>query len=851
VVQFHSLPVNLVVTQVDLMVLVRAILYMVIVLTLWTPYAQGTLVRREHQLSSSSQADALFEEALLSADAGDIKSARLGLERAMDLWIRAREPGKAAHAAVQLGDRYRNRRQYQAALNLYQLANNVKSISAPVKANVLNAVARIYEELFIDDLAEHYFNQALRQEVGTNDPSSKIVSLTGLADISRRRGSLEKASALIRQALVLSKSTDVSTNAALLYSKGEVCQQRGSNQCAKESFAEALSIYQGNGSVEGQVKMLCALSTLSLLDQRKDEALEQAEQAVDMAEKEGKRAVSLVDQINAAELRWWAWLRRARAQRALGQDIAALNSYKFAIGHFEGAWSGSYKATESTSVAAREQAQAPYREFVDLLLKLGRVNPAFDLADQAKARTLLTFREARRANPTSDNNEQVPAQRELARSIVQLRLQLQSSGLRGEQREKLQKDLKAAEYKMEEGRLEADLAHSQERLVKSRLAYAEDLKLEMRREKTLIEFSLGEDRSFLWLFTRGELFFQILPARKEIENAVRAYINLLSAPPSPLHIERDLTNFRNQSEALFGTLFGSLAARIEPGQKLVIVPDGLLYCLPFETLISDGHYLVETHEVSYLPAASFLMQPEKTRSKVPAQDRMELLAFGDPVFSPTSKRVIPRKARTTPIDVSQNVRAAQRLQFTSLPRTRDEVQYIANLFSKDQTRLYLGKDSTESSFKREQLLRYRRLHFATHTVIDELSPSRSAVVLTQGADTDEDGFLEVDEISELALDCDLVVLSGCQTGRGQVLTGEGILGLSRAFMYAGAKSVVVSLWNVSDISTCHLMETFYSHLRSGMSIVKSLRETKLEMLNGHSETRHPYYWAPFVVIGKP
>ena len=188
---------------------------------------------------------------------------------------------------------------------------------------------------------------------------------------------------------------------------------------------------------------------------------------------------------------------------------------------------------------------------------------------------------------------------------------------------------------------------------------------------------------------------------------------------------------------------------------------------------------------------------------------------------------------------------------TPLPRTRDEVQYIANLFPKDRTRIYLGKDSTETSIKSEQLLRYRRLHFATHTLIDEASPSRSAVVFTQGTDTDEDGFLEVGEISELDLDCELVVLSGCQTGRGQLLTGEGMVGLSRAFMYAGAKSIVVSFWNVSDISTCHLMESFYSHLTTGMSIAAALRETKLQMLKSDNETRHPYYWASFITIGKP
>jgi len=199
----------------------------------------------------------------------------------------------------------------------------------------------------------------------------------------------------------------------------------------------------------------------------------------------------------------------------------------------------------------------------------------------------------------------------------------------------------------------------------------------------------------------------------------------------------------------------------------------------------------------------------------------------------------------------RNRRASRGFQLTRLPRTRDEVEYIAGLFSPDRTRLYLGEDSTEDAVKRESLRRYRRLHFATHSLIDEKSPSRSAVVLTLDSDPGEDGFLEASEISELDLDCDLVVLSACQTGRGQLLSGEGVVGLTRAFLYAGARSVVVSLWSVSDISTGQLMKHFYRNLADNLGNAAALRLAKLEMSRSVTETRHPYYWAPFIAIGKP
>jgi CHAT domain-containing protein len=124
-------------------------------------------------------------------------------------------------------------------------------------------------------------------------------------------------------------------------------------------------------------------------------------------------------------------------------------------------------------------------------------------------------------------------------------------------------------------------------------------------------------------------------------------------------------------------------------------------------------------------------------------------------------------------------------------------------------------------------------------------------VLTIDTDAEEDGYLEVSEIARLNLDSDLVVVSACQTGRGKLLSGEGIVGLSRAFLYAGARSVIVSLWNVSDISTGQLMKSFYQNLTGGMSNAAALRRAKLQLLGMGKDLRHPYYWSSFVMIGKP
>jgi CHAT domain-containing protein len=399
---------------------------------------------------------------------------------------------------------------------------------------------------------------------------------------------------------------------------------------------------------------------------------------------------------------------------------------------------------------------------------------------------------------------------------------------------KLQKEVEEAESRMQEIQLQIEMEHTKERLVWSQLSSVEKLQKQMARDQiALAEFSLGEKRSFVWLFTPGGVYFEFLPARQEIEKSVRAYLGLLASPPNPLSPEKDILKVREQGETLFTRLFGDLSRHIIPGQRLVIVPDGLLHYLPFEALIRDGRYLVEDNEISYNSSASMLNLWQDSGRRVDS-DRRELLAVGDPIFQPKATAGLKQANRLAP-----------------LPRTRDEVEYITSLFPPGARKVLLGAEATERAFKGESLRRYRRLHFATHSLIDEQSASRSAVVLSPDDDALEDGLLEVGEVSGLDLDCDLVVLSACQTGRGRLFSGEGIVGLSRAFLYAGARSVIMSLWNVSDLSTGQLMKDFYRNLTSGLSNAAALREAKLRMVGGGKQTRHPYYWSCFVMVGKP
>jgi CHAT domain-containing protein len=217
--------------------------------------------------------------------------------------------------------------------------------------------------------------------------------------------------------------------------------------------------------------------------------------------------------------------------------------------------------------------------------------------------------------------------------------------------------------------------------------------------------------------------------------------------------------------------------------------------------------------------------------KIKPADR-KLIAFGDPVYE-------------SPWSVTFSGVKLRRLEYSG-----EEVNKIASLFKQGNSEIYLRGEATEENVKKDgNLARFNYLHFASHGYIDENKPDLSSLVLTKSENSAEDGLLQSTEIFNLKLKTDLVVLSACQTGLGKLVRGEGIIGLTRAFMYAGTPSVLVSLWSVSDNSTATLMEEFYRNLiRSGLYKTDALRKAQLTLMSDE-KSAHPFYWAPFVLVG--
>jgi CHAT domain-containing protein len=778
------------------------------------------------------------------------RRARERLSEAVHLWMQMREPEKAARASLLMGDSYARMKRFQESLDYYKQALEVTPVSNLAKAIAFNSIARIYTELYQFVFAKSYYGKAINHARIAKDPSAHAEALIGLAVLAHQSRELKLARAYIEQAQRLSSQSDnTDMDAALLHLTGRLALEQGLTDDAGRALAASLAIYERTGNVGEQTRVLSSISEVCRATGNNQEALDRARQAVSLADAQARRATGSAGKYKAWDWRWRAWFAQARALRALGQTEAAGQSYFRAVNYMEAYWLSTMTVTTVGGMTYGEERRALYGEYADLLIEGGMVREGYHVNEQAKARALIGLIEARRTEVRAITSNPNGLLGELARSIAGLRTQLLSSQISPKQRARIEREIDESEIAFQEAQAKAEMEHSGPRMAFFRPVAVEQLQKQLSPDKEyVLEFFLGERRSFAWLITSNDVALEILPGRQEIEKAVEPYLAAVNTKPNNLYLARRLATLQELAEKLCERLFGQLAERLAPRTRLIVVPDGILHYLPFETLRHHGRYLVEDHDMSYVASASMLGLLRNPKSRAEAGDRLDLLAFGDPLFSPQGSK---QKRSGGEIASRQGLNATDGFHLDALPRTRDEVEEIAKLFPPDRRRVFLGKEATEDALKGAPLRRYRRLHIATHALVNERNPSRSAIVLTLDADPQEDGFLEVGEIAELDLDCDLVVLSACQTGRGELLSGEGIVGLSRAFLYAGARSVVVSLWNVSDISTSEFMKAFYQHLVSSMGNTEALCEAKLTMLRSDTEIRHPYYWAPFIVVGKP
>lgn len=339
-------------------------------------------------------------------------------------------------------------------------------------------------------------------------------------------------------------------------------------------------------------------------------------------------------------------------------------------------------------------------------------------------------------------------------------------------------------------------------------------------QAAMLSYFLGEEELYIFIITKKGVKAVRKPKGDDFDKLTSALRNAIKY--------NSKSAFMRTAKSLHALLIPSLSSNIN---ELIILPDGVLGTLPFESFVNANDE-AETYE-----SAAFLIKDYHVSYDYSATLFNERHA--------DEEQISPQILLIAPVSFENN-----EVRMNSLPGSKKEIDEIRYLFmgSNCETTIQTGNDASESNFKNENLSKYRYLHFATHGLVNESEPALSRIFLKPG--TEEDGSLYTGEIYNLNIDADLVTLSACETGLGKVAKGEGIVGLSRALQYAGANNIIVSLWQVADASTAQMMIEFYKYNLNNEhhGYNTALRQAKLSLLNSEEYAR-PYYWAPFILVG--
>lgn len=508
----------------------------------------------------------------------------------------------------------------------------------------------------------------------------------------------------------------------------------------------------------------------------------------------------------------------------------------------------SYKEKDSKLFLANESAEI-YEEAVLTTFYLHGISgnkdylaAGFEFAEKNRAAVLLAAMQEVRARQFSGLPDSLLAQEKSLKNALsyyarQIAGEADSTRLADWQQEMFRLN---GEYRRFIGVLEKNYPGYHRLKYDVNSASISDVQKRLSTGEVLLEYVVSDEDIFIFLLSPTEVDWIKLEKPPLLAQRVRQMHFGLTT--------NDYFIYTRYARQLYEVLLAPIAGQIS-GKSLIIVPDNILYLIPFEALLSKDipgeqrdfsslHYFDRSHQIRYSYSATIFSTPSW---QAPADAKF----IGYAPFA---------RGMESPLIASEDLFAdiaPSRKSMTPLPDSEREIQRIRGLFDANDfsADTFFDKAANERHLKREQLANYRYVHLATHATVDPASPQLSAVYLAGENTAEEDGALYAGEIYQLHLNADLVVLSACETGSGQLVRGEGIVGMTRGFFYAGAKNVLVSLWPVNDTSTSHLMIEFYREMLAGKAKSAALQQAK-KNLRENSRFSSPFYWSPFVLIGR-
>ncbi|HYO12120.1 MAG TPA: CHAT domain-containing protein [Thermoanaerobaculia bacterium] len=799
---------------------------------------QALAIRQELAPHSVNLARTLMNLGLVSFLRGNLAAAEGHLRRALPI-EEGLAPGslETANVLQNLAIIASERGNLAGAEDLYRRAKAIYERISPdslAMAKLLNSLSDTVAFRYDDDTAEHFLQRALAiaEKVDANGMTLAF-TLRRLGNRALQRGDLEKAEGYFHRAMSLAEKVtpEGPALASPLDDLGDVALRRRDCATAEAFFQRALAIRQRLNPDSLEVShSLKHLGDLDLECGDLAGAEDHFRQALAIRERLAPGAIG-----HAMVLYGLGEVHRRRGRALPAEELtcqAAEISEQLSFGR-----TGGYdEQLFSGCLRAR--------------VEIGRIEEAFHVLERGRARAFLEQLTERDLLFSSDLPEGIARRRRL------LAKELESTQ---EALDRLQPAQDAAEAERLLHRLR-DIRDRQRELVLeirkssphfASLQYPEPLDLAGARRAldpgtVLLSYAVGEEKSYLFAVHPPELpgpglsVFPLPITRKALQQAVASFRSLLQDPGS------DAVTLTSRSTELYDLLIGPAEAWIAPAERLLISANGPLHTLPFAALARKDRYLIEWKPIHSVLSATVYAELRKERRPSADPEQTQVVAFGDPAYPR-----LPKDQENAPAATLEVLTAVRRgLSLDPIPATRGEVKAIASLFP--GTRIYLGPEATEEQAKTIGS-QARLVHFACHGVLNERSPLDSALALTipeNPGEGQENGLLQAWEIFEsVRLDAELVTLSACDSALGQELGGEGLVGLTRAFQHAGARSVLASLWGVADISTARLMKRFYAHLRDGKTKDEALRAAQVDQIREGARSSHPFHWAAFQLFG--
>ncbi len=780
---------------------------------------------------------------------GELREAVASYREALELHRELGERRSEAAALNNLGEAWVSLGRVESAFSCYERALTIwEELGAEDHVGItLSSMGALYYHQGEHESAFDLFERALPLLASGGRRWHHAVTLGRIGGLKALTGDPEGLSDLETALAEQRELGDRREQAGLTSDLGLAYHRLGRPAEARDRFEQALTLFQDLGDRQSEATALRNLGKVAI-------ALDEPQVALGYF----RQAATLYQQVGNPEGEIRTHFGLALALHRHGEPAAAWDEIFAAVMGIESLLGAAVGDDLRTAFLA--DTQDIYRFAIELALERHWQNPdtghdraALFVSEWARARGLLdAVAEAglgRSPDPSLASEEAELI--EQLRAVESERRQLLSSGSSPATLEpdldrlaRERRHLIRGYHRLRSKRLLADPHYSA--LARPRVLPADEIQDRLLDSETLLlEFALGEERSFLWVVGSDLLEIIELPSRAEIEaKARRVHTLAASSSARPARGPADL------ALAELGDLLLGTAAPYLDGKRLVIVPDGALFYLPFGALSVGGVPLVDGHEVVTVPSASILAALREERaSRPPARDRVAV--FADPVFSAADPRVSGAAAGTASGLPASALRSSQQESvFPRLSFSRKEAEAILARAPGDDVYAAFGFEASLDNVAAADLSRYRILHFATHAVLDTETPELSSIVLSL-VDRDgssRDGYLWGPDIGDLALSAELVVLSACETALGKEVRGEGVVGLTRSFLAAGAGRVVVSLWRVDDRATSELMDRFYGALFDGLPAAAALRRAQLE-LRAEPAWSAPYYWAGFVLQG--